>query len=88
MQFPKWPFELNSQIEAHVESMALAATDDAKIQLKKVEVAGSLTITTDKDGDVDTQWTVSSHATVFAKDDSQVEGGSTTTLTVDITDDS
>jgi len=88
VEFPKWPFEMNSQTVARVESMSLTATDDAQIQLKKVEVAGSLTISTDTDGDVNTQWTVSSQATVTAKDDSQVEGGSTTTLTVDITDDS
>jgi len=65
---------------ATVESMSLTASSDAKIQLRQVQVTGTLDITTSADGDVDTQDTNSPLTTVTASSDSQVQGGSTTNL--------
>merc|ERR1712187_118182 len=89
VQFPKWPYSTwDDGTYATVESMSLTATSDAQIQLKKVEVTATLEITTDSDASVNTQWTVSPMTKITAKGDSQVEGGSTTTLEVDMSGDS
>merc|ERR1712187_877315 len=68
--------------------MSLTATSDAKISLKKVDIAETLVISTDSDADVNTQHSVSPLTKITAKGDSQVQGGTTTKLEVDVSGDS
>jgi len=88
VQFPSNRRRTRANIETTVESMSLTATPDAKISLKKVDIAETLVISTDSDADVNTQHSVSPLTKITAKGDSQVQGGTTTKLEVDVSGDS
>jgi len=89
IKYPKWPYHTRDDgTQVSVESVSLTATSDSQIDLKKVEVTGTLVISAEGDSKVDTQWSVSPHTKITAQGDSKVEGGSTTTLEVSISGDS